>query len=95
MIVEQNKLFDIIPIGLKKEVPAGTFTPLSFNSKTGQPETSFHVLNAGLVSFNTRVKGHRVTLESKDPKQINQFRIKTRSPGIVRRVYKWVPDRSG
>ena len=94
MIVEQKALFGIIHIGLKKEVPAGTFTPLSFNSKTGQPETSFHVLNAGAVSFNTKIKGQRMTLQSKDPEKINRFNIKTikKFPNIVQTVYKWVPD---
>ena len=95
MIVEQKALFGIIPIGLKKEVPVGTFTPLSFDSKTGQSETSFHVLNAGVVSFNTRIKGNRMTLQSKEPEQINNYRIRTRVPGIVQRIYRWVPDHSG
>ena len=92
MIVEQKALFGIIPIGLKTEVKPGTFTPLSFNSKTGQLETSFHVLNAGVVSFNTRIKGNRMTLQSKEPQQINKFRIRTENPGIVQKIYRWVPN---
>lgn len=97
MIVEQNKLFGIIPVSRAKEVKPGSQIVLQSKDVPDNPfirevVRSVQVHDNDRVSFKQQIKGTLVTFQNETPEEVNKMGIKTR--GIVQRVFTFKPKQS-
>ena len=95
MIVEQNKLFGIIPVSRAKEVPPGSQIALQTKAIPGSPYIqevirSLRVYDGDKVTFRKLVKRALVSFENETPEEVNHMKIK--GPGIIiQRVFTYRP----
>jgi hypothetical protein len=96
MIVEQNKLFGVIPVSRAKEVKPGSEIALKTNDIPGYPfiqevTMSVRVREGDKVLFRRLIKGALVGFENDTPKEVNQMKIKT--GGVLQRVFTYRPNK--
>jgi hypothetical protein len=100
MIIEQTKLFGIIPISKAKPVEPGTKIPLEYRLIADLAMSTYaatvskllEIVNAENVKLHEVTNGVSVTYLNDTPLEINQMNLHTQGC-FTQNVYRYVPSK--